>query len=189
MKYIDKILNSKKTVFNYNDIKNLIWIDNVNTIKSFFYRWIKSWIFINIYKWIYALQKYDILELAIKLKNNSYISFETVLKREWIIFQDYWNTIFIASDNTITKNVLVNDFKYLKLKSDILTNPIWLINKWNYIIASKERAICDRIYLSKNYYFDNLEEVDFEKLEEISKIYNNKRVILEVKKLIKKYAK
>ena len=184
MKYIDKILNSKKTVFNYNDIKNLIWIDNPNTIKSFFYRWVKSWIFNNIYKWIYVLQKYDILELAIKLKNNSYISFETVLKREWIIFQDYWNTTFIASDNTIVKNVWWNYFKYLKLKSDILTNPIWLINKWNYIIASKERAICDRIYLSKNYYFDNLEWINKEKLLEISQIYN-KRVILEVKKIVK----
>ena len=52
------------------------------------------------------------------------------------------------------------------------------------MIASTERAICDRLYLSKNYYFDNLENIDFEKLEEISQIYN-KRVILYVKKLIK----
>ncbi|MDP3381306.1 MAG: hypothetical protein Q8S84_07580 [bacterium] len=52
------------------------------------------------------------------------------------------------------------------------------------MIASKERAVCDRIYLSKNYYFDNLESINLEKLEEISQIYN-KRVILEIKKLIK----
>jgi hypothetical protein len=38
--------------------------------------------------------------------------------------------------------------------------------------------------LTKNYYFDNLDFVDFEKLEEISQIYN-KRVILEIKKIIK----
>ena len=55
---------------------------------------------------------------------------------------------------------------------------------WNYMIASKERAICDRLYLSKNYYFDNLENVNLEKLEIISEIYN-KRVILDIKKLIK----
>ena len=40
------------------------------------------------------------------------------------------------------------------------------------------------LILTKNYYFDNLDFVDFEKLEEISQIYN-KRVILEIKKIIK----
>jgi hypothetical protein len=183
MKNIEKIINSKKTVFNYNDMKNLIWVSNKNTIKSFFSRLVKSEVLKNIYKWIYCLKDYDILELSVKLKNNSYISFETVLKKEWVIFQDYGNTIFLASDNSINKNLLEYNFKYLKLKNSILTNPIWLINKWNYIIASKERAICDRIYLSKNYYFDNLEGINKEKILEISQIYN-KRVILEVKKLL-----
>jgi hypothetical protein len=52
------------------------------------------------------------------------------------------------------------------------------------LIATPERAICDRLYLSPNYYFDNLENIDKEKLLEISQIYN-KRVILEIKKLLK----
>jgi len=184
MKNIEKIINSKKTVFDYNDIKNILNISNKNTIKSFFYRWVKTGIFVNLCKWIYALKNYDIFELAVKLKNNSYISFETVLKKQWIIFQDYWNTIFLASNNTVEKELWNYSFKYLKLKDSILTNPIWLENKWNYIIASKERAICDRIYLSKNYYFDNLEWIDKEKLLDISQVYN-KRVILEIKKLVK----
>lgn len=184
MKNLDKIINSKKTVFNYNDIKNLIWISNKNTIKSFFTRLVKSWILKNIYKGIYCFKNYDILELSVKLKKNSYISFETVLKKEWVIFQDYWNTIFLASDNSINKKVWDFNFNYLKLKDSILTNPIWLNNKWSYIIASKERAICDRIYLSKNYYFDNLEWIDKEKILKISQIYN-KRVILEIKTLLK----
>ena len=183
MKNIDKIINSKKTVFNFNDIKNIVWIENKNTIKSFFYRWVKAWIFINLYKWIYALKDYNIYEFAIKLKKNSYLSFETVLKKEWVIFQDYWNTIFLASNNTINKKNLNYNFEYLKLKDSILTNPIGLINKWAYIIASKERAICDRIYLSKNYYFDNLEHIDKEKILQIAYIYN-KRVVLEVNNLI-----
>jgi hypothetical protein len=57
-----------------------------------------------------------LFELATKLRKNSYISFETVLKQEWIIFQDYGNTIFLASDNTINKETSENKFKYLKLK-------------------------------------------------------------------------
>jgi len=184
MKYLDKILSSKKSVFTYQDIENILWIENIDTIKSFFYRWVKLWIFKNIFKWIYVLNKYSNLELANKLKKNSYISFETVLKSNWVIFQDYLNTVFLASNQSIEKNIHNNIFKYSKIKDSILYNPIWVKNLWNYMIASTERAICDRLYLSKNYYFDNLENIDFEKLEEISQIYN-KRVILYVKKLIK----
>jgi hypothetical protein len=56
------------------------------------------------------------------------------------------------------------------------------------MIASLERAICDRIYISPNYYFDNLSDVNWDKLEEIAQIYN-KRVIKEIKLLRKNYAK
>lgn len=184
MKYLDKILNSNKTVFSYEDISILLGIKNKNTIKSFITRLIKSWIFKSNFKWIYTLNKYDIFEFASKLKKNSYISFETVLKQNWIIFQDYSSIIFLASNNSISKQVDNIYFKYNKIKDDILYNPLWIINKWTYLIATPERAICDRIYLSPNYYFDNLENIDKQKLADISQIYN-KRVILEVKKLLK----
>lgn len=184
MKYLDKILNSEKTVFSYDDISILIGVENKNTIKSFIFRLLKNWILKSNFKGIYTLNKYNIFEFASKLKKDSYISFETVLKQNWIIFQDYSNTIFLASNNSISKQVDNIYFKYNKIKDDILYNPLWIINKWNYLIASSERAICDRLYLSSNYYFDNLENINKDKLIEISKIYN-KRVILEVNKLLK----
>ena len=158
-------------------------MSNRESIKSFFVRWVKLWIFQYISKWIYALKSYDIFELAMKLKKNSYISFETVLKKEGIIFQDYGNTIFLASNQTLEKHVWATELRYLKLKNSILTHPEWIIYKGWYMIASPERAICDRLYLSSGYYFDNLEHIDWEKLEQISQIYN-KRVTLEVKKLL-----
>ena len=184
MKYLDKILKSWKTVFTYDDIQILLWIESRNTIKSFLDRQIKAWIFESKFRWIYALSKFDIFEFASKLKKNSYISFETVLKQSSIIFQDYWKTIFLASDNTITKKVSWTEFKYLKIKNDILHNPLWLISKGNFLIATAERAICDRLYLSKDYYFDNLDWIDKKRLKEVSKIYN-RRVISEVDNLIK----
>jgi len=183
MKYIDKIIDSKKTVFTYQDMPIILWIDNKDTIKSYFARWVKAGIFKSIFKWIYALHDYNARELANKLKKNSYISFETILKKEWIIFQDYWNTIFSASNQSIQKTIGRRTFTYLKIKDSILLNPLWLVHMWQYTIASAERAICDRIYLSSNYYFDSLEHVDKEKLQEISHIYN-KRVILEVNTII-----
>lgn len=184
MKYLDKILNSWKTIFTYNDIKLLLPTKSRNTIKDFLNRAVKSNILVSIYRWIYGFKKYDKFELALKLKKNSYISFESVLKQNSIIFQDYSNTIFSASNNTITKEIYWTYFTYNKIKNSILYNPLWIINKWNYLIATPERAICDRLYLSPNYYFDNLENIDKEKLLEISQIYN-KRVILEIKKLLK----
>jgi len=52
-----------------------------------------------------------------------------------------------------------------------------------YRIASIERAICDRIYLTPGYYFDNLRNVNWNVVEKIAKIYDNKRMLLDIKKL------
>lgn len=184
MKHIDKIIDSWKTVFTYEDLKIILWIENKESIKSLLARLKKNNILKNIYKWIYVLNNYSELELASKLKKNSYISLETVLQKNWIVFQDYSGLIFSVNDDTIEKKLWDFTYKYNKIKDSILHNPTWIINKKNYQIASSERAICDRIYLSKNYFFDDLESIDKEKLLEISQIYN-KRVILEVKKLLK----
>jgi len=183
-----KILDSWKTVFTKKDLEKILDFRSKEALDKFLYRSKKDWIIKNIFYGIYVLKNYDIFELACKIKKKSYISLETVLKENWIIFQ-YYEKIFLVSDNSLEKKVDEKVFVFKKIKDEILLNQLWLIHKKNYTIASVERAICDRIYLSKNYYFDSLEWVDFEKLEEISKIYNNKRVILEVKKLIKKYAK
>lgn len=182
-----KLLHSNKTVFLKKDINNILDFKTDMALDKFVYRAKKEWFLENPFYWIYTLKKYDIFEFSCKIKKKSYISLETVLKKEWVIFQ-YYETIFLISNNSLEKKALWKTFKFNKIKDNILLNPLWLINKWNYIIASKERAVCDRIYLSKNYYFDDLSSLDFEKLEEISKIYN-KRVILEVNKIIKKYVK
>jgi len=159
-------------------------MENKNTIKSFLSRQIKSETLQHLYKWIYGLPKFNNYEFASKIKKNSYISFETVLKSKWIIFQDYSHTIFLASDNTWEKKAIWLNFVYNKIKNSILHNPLWIEQKWQYIIASAERAICDRIYISGDYYFDNLESINIEKLKKIAQIYN-KRVVLQINNLIK----
>lgn len=184
MKNFDKLLDSRKTVFNYSDIGLLLWENNKNTIKGFIYRAVRQKLLEKVSNGIYALKKYDFLELSASLRKKSYISLETVLQKEWIIFQDYSNTVTLVSDNTLEKQISGKVIKFFKIKDSILLDPVWLDYNWKYLIASKERAICDRVYLSGDYYFDNLTNVDYIKLEEISKIYN-KRTILTIKKLIK----
>ena len=124
MKHIDKILQSRKTIFTYDDIALLLSMDNRDTIKSFFARSIEQGVFVSISQGIYGLRDYNLFELASRFKKLSYISFETVLKASGIIFQDYGNTIFSASDNTITKHNKDIAFTYLKVKNSILTHPL-----------------------------------------------------------------
>ena len=48
------------------------------------------------------------------------------------------------------------------------------------MIASKYRAILDTIYLYKDFFFDNLDDIKWDILENLMKIYNSK--ILEKRK-------
>ncbi|MDQ7008707.1 MAG: hypothetical protein Q9M94_00245 [Candidatus Gracilibacteria bacterium] len=187
-----KILHSDKTVFTKKDILNILDFNTSMALDKYLFRAKKEGFLENPFYGIYTLKKYDIFEFACKLKKKSYISLETILKKEGVIFQ-YYENIFLISDNTLEKKIKIegnkiNNFSFNKIKDSILLNPLGLINKGNYTIASAERAVCDRFYLSKNYYFDDLSNLNFEKLEQISQIYN-KRVILEINKIIKKYVK
>lgn len=184
MSNIEKIIKTWKTVFTVDDLKKILDTTNEGSIRNYLSRAWKKEILKSVYGWIWVFKKYDEFELASKLKDTSYISLETALQKYWIIFQDYSHIITSVSNNSITKQVWEIYFEYKKIKDSILYNPLWIINKWNYMIASKERAICDIIYLKSGFTFDNLNWIDREKLEEISMIYN-KRTILEIKNIIK----
>ena len=183
MKNLQKILNSWKTVFSIKDLQKILGYKNIQSIRNFAFRRTKNWFFVRCSNGLYCLKNFNIYELANKVKSISYISLETVLKNEWIIFQNYDKTIFSVSNRKIEKQILWYNFLYFKIKDEILLNPIGLIYKWNYMIASKERAVCDKIYLNRKYYFDNLRPLDKNKLRNIAQIYPN-YVILEIKKLL-----
>ncbi len=183
---ISKILQSNLDIFTINDLKKVLDTNNENTIRNYLSRAKNKWLVENIYYWIWKLvgRNIDIFQIATKIKKKSYISFETALKQKWVIFQHYWNTIFLASDNKWQKVYQNWTIEYFKIKDDILLNPLWIKNNWKYSVAGIERAICDTVYRSPNYFFDDISFVDFDLLQEISHIYN-KRVILEIKKLTK----
>lgn len=121
---------------------------------------------------IYTKKEYNQLELAAKLCAPSYISLETVLEQEGIIFQKY-ESIFSAS--YLSRNFVIDGQKlvYRKLKNSVLLNKKGIVNKDNYFIATKERAFLDAVFLYKNYHFDNLSALDWEKITEYAEIYEN----------------
>jgi predicted transcriptional regulator of viral defense system len=74
-------------------------------------------------------------------------------------------------------------YVYRKLKEPVFYNQTGLVDSGRYFIADKERTITDCLYVFPGFAFDNLQGVDTEKLLKLSRIYNNKRLEREVKKI------
>lgn len=184
MKYISQIINCWKTVFSIRDLSLILGVNNINTLKSIIQRLNKNEILVHRTYWLWSLKKYDFFEFSSKLKKKSYISLETVLQKNWNIFQDYSSSVTLIWDNSFCRQIDGIQYSFFKVKNSILVNPIWIEYRWNYMIASPERAICDRIYLTKNYYFDDLQWLNIELLIKLSKIYN-KRTSLSIWDIIK----
>ncbi|MBD3300528.1 MAG: hypothetical protein GF347_04200 [Candidatus Moranbacteria bacterium] len=188
MTKITELLKARQKILTIQDL-GVIWRENdrkklIEAIKYY----LRKGDLKKIKKGIYYIEKdFDDFELAQKIVPVSYISFYTALNKHGVVFQYYKN---IHSMALKTKNVKVEDkiFKYHQIKSDIFFNSLGIEQKENYLIASKERAICDSLYLKPKLAFDNLSGLDVEKLLKIAGIYENQNLLKEIKKLIKDYA-
>lgn len=176
-------MNYNKNIFTSNELKILRGVDGNSFQKRLSYN-LKTNKFIKIRKWVYAiadsinfLEDKDVFQIANSIYTPSYISLETVLTREWINFQYYWDIKLMCpytkeiQIDTIPDHQLRLDF--VRLPKELLTNNIWLVQKDGYVIATKERAICDTLWRWDGYYFDNLSNVDRDLLLEIAKEYKN----------------
>ncbi|MEK7562208.1 MAG: type IV toxin-antitoxin system AbiEi family antitoxin domain-containing protein [Patescibacteria group bacterium] len=186
--YLDILLRSSKTVFSTKDAV-LLWTEpKENTINSRLNKYVKSGKLIRLRRGIYAKDKnYNRFEMATRIYTPSYISFETVLTRGGINFQ-YYETIFVAS--YVTREIKIGNqtISFIRMKDYVLSNTDGIEeHKDGYSTATKERAVLDRIYVSKNYYFDNLDGLNWDKVFEILPIYKNKRMDKTVKKYFKRY--
>lgn len=186
-KYIEILLRSSKTIFTIKDIA-LLWGEEVNnTILVRLYKYVKNGKLIRVHQGIYAKDKnYDRLELATRIYTPAYISFETVLTRSGINFQ-YYENIFVAS--YVTRDIEADNQKisFIRMKDYVLTNTIGIEEINNIAIATKERAFLDRIYISKDYHFDHLDVLDWNKVFEILPIYRNKKMEKKVNEYFKNY--
>ena len=119
--------------------------------------------------------------MATKIYTPSYISFETVLAKAGIVFQ-FHGQIFVAS--YVTREITTDDqtYSYKRVRDSILTNRIGVEAKDNYYIASPERAFLDVVYSNKDYHFDNLSPLNWERVFEILPIYENKNMEKKVKR-------
>jgi hypothetical protein len=185
---IVKLYQSPKTILSSKDLA-LIWQENNEEslyAKTAYY--VKQKVLTRLTRGVFAKNKnYNPKELATSIYTPSYISFETVLREAGVIFQHY-DTIFVASKWPKTMIIDKNTFTFRRLKDVILFNSAGIANKGNYSMATVERAFLDMIYLFPNYYFDNLKSINWNKCDELVKIYNNKELIKRLDKYRKNYA-
>ena len=184
MKYYPKLITSWKTVFTNSELKSLLWISNNAALNNILQTMKKNNLINNPCYGIRTLDNYDKIELATKIRFPSYVSFETILQKYWIIYQNYQHTIMLAWNNTLKKTIDWITIEYHKLKPSLLTNPLWLNYTWKYFEATQERAVCDMVYLYKNINFDRIDWLDLTHLSKISEIYPQSTYLL-IKKLIK----
>jgi predicted transcriptional regulator of viral defense system len=179
---IKEVLKSKMTVFTPMDLRMLSGSTELKSIHAKIHYYVKQGDLYHIRRGFYAKDKnYEHMEFATRLFSPAYISFETVLLQEGIIFQ-WYETIFIASYQTKTIVCDGKTYSSRKMKSAILFDSTGIEKKDNYSIASKERAFLDIVYLHKGYHFDNLDSLDWERVYEILPIYNNKNMDQRVRK-------
>lgn len=171
-----------QTVFSFKEISLLYPDISANNLKARLFYLVKTNKLSNLRRGIYAKQNYNPFELGNKIYSPSYVSLQTVLEKEGIIFQPH-QTIFLIS--YLSREITVDNytFNYKKIKNEITLNPAGIIHDQIFAIASKERAFLDAVFLYKDYYVDNPDCLDWNKIRELLPIYNSR--ILE--KRIKKY--
>ncbi len=174
--YIEILLRSPKTIFSVKDIV-LLWGQTASVaVRVRLSQYVKNKKLIRIHRGIYAKDNnYDRSELATRVYTPSYISFETVLTRSGINFQ-YYGNIFVASYVTREIEIDKQKISFIKIKDYVLSNTIGITHINDVATATKERAFLDRIYVSKDYHFDYLDILDWDKVFEILPIYRNKRM-------------
>ena len=185
--YLGVLLRSPKTIFSIKDVALLWREDREDTISNRLNKYTKAGKLVRVHRGIYAKDKnYNRFELATRIYTPAYISFETVLIGAGINFQ-YYSNIFVAS--YVNREIAIGNQKitFVRIKNYVLSDTTGIERKDGYAIATKERAFLDRIYISKDYHFDNLRPIDWDKVFEILPIYHNKRMNKKVKEYFEHY--
>lgn len=181
--FILSIFKDEKTVFRLRDIALLVGEKDFESLNKKLNYYVRTGRLLNPRKGIYAKPNYNTEELACLLYTPSYISLEYVLQKAGVVFQFDSR---ITSISYLSRSIDVEDniFIYRKIKGEIIANTKGISRQKNQVnIATSERAFLDLLYLNKNYYFDNLNPLNKDKIYDLLPIYRSKALTHRVKKL------
>ena len=169
---IDTLLKLKEKLFHTNDLALLWGITNKNTLYTTIKRYLQKGILISVHKGFYStipINQIDPFKLAIGyLHRFTYVSCETVLIREGIIFQKENYLTLISS---VSKKFSIVNHSYLvrQLKDSYLYYDRGIDNINGVMMANIERAVADLLYFNTEFYFDNKKKIDWKKVKKIQK--------------------
>ena len=169
---IASLFRLNEDVFQIKDLARIWDIKNKNTLYVTLKRYTDQGIIRRIYKGLYSLREIDDLDAVYlgynALHNYNYLSTETVLFRHGIIMQDPVFYTFISSNSKIFK-INGNKYKSRKLQDKYLFNDLEVKIENRFRVASVARAVADLLYFNPNYYFDNRDAINWQKVNLIKK--------------------
>jgi len=171
--FLLEIYKKDQSVFTLSEIAFLFPQISYPNLKRKISYYVKVGKILRLRKGIYGKENFDPFELANKIYTPSYISFETVLKKEGVVFQES-SGIFVAC--YLTRKIKCGSIEifYRKIKNEALTNLKGIEKMEGYFIATKERAFLDAVLVYKDYYFDNLSPLNWEIVFDLLKIYKSR---------------
>lgn len=188
----NKIKKAGLKLFSVLDYQRILGIDNYGSARSSISRYLKLGIIQKARKGLYFLDDNppSEFEIANKLYQPSYISFETALSFYGIIPE----TIFEITSATpkTTRNFTVNSlkFSYKKIKKDCFVGyQPKKIQNVIILMAEPEKALADLLYFialgkrSFSYERINLQKIKKQKLMNYAKAFNNKKLFELIKNL------
>lgn len=155
-----KIYESSTQLFTLKTLREHLNIDKSGSLFNIVNRLIESGVLIKIERNKYGLKKYSCSEFALAnfIYEPSYVSFESALSFYGILSQFPYEVTSATLGQTRSKKFNEKEYGYYHLKKSLFWG---YIKEENSLIADKEKALLDQLYLSsKGIKKIHLEEYD-----------------------------
>lgn len=172
-----------QTVFSFKEISLLYPEISSNNLRSRLSYFIRTNKLLSLRRGIYAKPNYSVYELGNKIFRPSYVSLQTILEKNGVIFQPH-NAVFLVSYLSRKITVAGIHYVYCKVKPKIFLNPAGVYYENGVAFAAPERAFLDTIFLYKDYYVDNFDRLNIEKIKELLPVYGSKSLEKRLKKYV-----
>ena len=165
------------SIFHIDDLARIWGIKRRNTLSTSLKRYVDKGLIYRLYRGFYSIKPVDELDPfllgAQAINSYCYLSGETILAKQGIIFQQVGSFTFIGEK---TKRFKIGNYKYYcrQLKDKFLYNDIGIDKTGKLNLATLERAVADILYFNPKYHFDNSRAINWAEVNRIQTAVYNK---------------
>ncbi len=159
-----------EVIFHTKDLANLWQIKSANTLHTTLKRYVKRGLLFRIYRGFYSIKPISDLDPLIlgakALHDFSYVTAETVLRKEGVILQ-LGDKITFASPKSKKFSIGKNHYYSRKLADKYLYNPAGVSYSNGVKIAGLNRALADMLYFNPSVHFDAEKFINWKKVKKM----------------------